>query len=224
MKNLLINIFIVVFFLSFGKLSAQNLIYECDYAIAEIEGNAPGVQVDSRGYREKRRKKKGRFNDGMRINHSYSEEEVEVLLKNIELNDPELFAIIETVKKKYHARYKRIIRRMLNLEEMKAKNPDRYKVLSEIEKEELIIEALSIRFKTMTNRDKKEELKQKIKTKLENLFQKKEKIKYEVIENLEKRLKQERKRYEKRQKNKEKIISNRLQRLLNEIDDDGLRW
>ena len=200
------------------------LIHECDYAIAELDENAPGVQIDSRGYKEKGRKKRGQFEGRMGNNHAYSEEEAEVLLEDIKLNNPELFAIIETVEKEHPKRYKKIIRRMLNLEKMKAKNPDRYKVLSKIEKEELIIENLSIRFKTTTDRDKKEELKQKIKTKLENLFQKREKIKYEVIENLEKRLKQERKRYEKRQKNRKKIINSRLQKLLNEINDDDLRW
>ena len=224
MKHLLINILIAILFLFTSEISAQDLIYECNYAIAGIDENGQGVEAGARRYKEKGRKKRGQFEGRMGNNHFYSEEEAEVLLKGIKLDNPELFAIIKTVEKEHPRRYNKIIQRMLNLEKMKAKNPDRYKVLSKIEKEELIIETLSIRFKTMTDRDKKEKLKQKIKMKLENLFQKREKIKYEVIENLEKRLKQEKKRYEKRQKNRKKIIDSRLQKLLNEINDDDLRW
>lgn len=149
--------------------------------------------------------------------HMTPEQEAEVL-KYLKEVRPEQYEELERLKERRPEQYRRLISRAFReiryMEELKEKDPDRFKVLSQEKQLERETQKLARQYRNSNDDEEKEQLLEELTKLLEKSFDLRQMNREFEIERLEKRLAEAKTANTKRLENKEEIVRLRLSQML----------
>lgn len=208
-KNIISSfLLMVMLFVMQTALVAQPLPPDDDIGIPPMHGNGEG-------------RRQGKMRKEIEKNFSWEKAEKNIL-PLIKKENPQLYLFILKNRDKNSPLSKRLTRGLAIMSMGQEDHPEDFNKMFLMGVEDLDIERLADLYNQESSEAQKIEIKNQIRTKLINSFDKKEKMRAEIISRLEEHLKKQKSEHQKRQDNKSKIVEKRLKKLLEYSDD--LDW
>ena len=129
----------------------------------------------------------------------------------------------ESNKRLFRRMYRRALQRYMQIRRLKGQSAEDYQKALNLLKMDEEVQQLVSKYKNSETSETKNDIKAEIRKKVTEIFKLKEEIYKNEVSRIEKKLERAKKRILKREKNKDKIIKNRLMKLLQERDSD-LEW
>lgn len=171
----------------------------------------PFEDDDFVGHHEKMMKKQGRM----------SEERIEKMMNALSTSFPEFYKKLNTLKESDPKVFLRAMHKLRKFMRNEKKGPEDKTKLIGIFTEEIEIDLLIEKYQNEKDLKKKEMIKAELLKKMSAIFDKKEDMKLEIINNVEKNLEKKRKDFDKRKRDKDNILKKDLEKMLQHRDQIG---